>query len=127
MDTKINSIKKDLFFTVLTLGFYNIYVQIRQILDVNDLIGENKFSFTKMIMLSIFTLGLYFCWHQYSLTLVLQKKLYDDEDWFKPLWTIPLCILGPWIIVDCYQQYMINKLIQIKLQNQKEEIVLIAA
>jgi hypothetical protein len=106
------SIFKDILFTFLTLGLFNIWVQFRQMVDTNLILGKDEFSPLKTLVFSVWTLGAYFAYHEYTLTRTLQKLVYHDDDWTKPLWTIPATIFGLWFLVDSYQQSLINLYIE---------------
>lgn len=105
---KKESIYRDFFLTLVTFGFWNIYVQIRQITDCNELIGKEKHNFLKMILFSIFTLGLFFAYHEYVLCMDLQEKLYGRRNRWHALWVFPMAILGIWPTIDSYQQLLLN-------------------
>lgn len=105
---KQRSIVWDFILTVLSFGLFNIYVQIRQIFDANDLTSDGKFSFTRVIILSLFTFGLYFTYHEYIMTIELHQKLYGEKAKLKNFWVIPATFIGIWPAVDSYQQVLIN-------------------
>jgi hypothetical protein len=102
------SIFWDIVWTVLTFGLFNIYVQIRQIMDSNDILGREEFSFWKLLVLSILTLGLYFMYFEYKMTKELQLAVngsYSKEVcWLCAIATF----FGLWFVVDSYQQSLIN-------------------
>ena len=105
---KIESILKDFFLTILTLGFWNLYVQFRQIEDINEIYSKKKYSLSKTVLYSVFTFGLYFCYHEYTLTLDIQEKTYGVRRKLTSLWVLIATFLGIWPAVDSYQQAMLN-------------------
>jgi hypothetical protein len=111
---KKHNLLLDFTLSILTLGLYNIWIQIRQILDVNETLQEDKYSLFFTLFLSLITLGLYFCYFEYKMTRDLLKKRYGDDDWIKPLWTMLASFLGLWFLVDLYQQQILNELVDIK-------------
>ncbi|TDJ06434.1 MAG: hypothetical protein E2O68_05015 [Deltaproteobacteria bacterium] len=102
------SIFLDILFTILTFGLFNLWVQLRQMIDANEILGKDDFSAFKVLLFSLLTLGLYFSWHEYSMTRTLQYKVYGDNDWVKPLWTAVATFFGLWFLVDSYQQSLLN-------------------
>jgi hypothetical protein len=109
-----SSIIKDILLTCLTLGIWNLYVQIRQIADINQLLGVREIpSFAKVFLFSVLTLGIYFCYHEYKLTNKLHSlnynKTYPGNEYFMGF----LTFLGLWFIVDSYQQSLINAYLEV--------------
>lgn len=107
---KSESIIRDFFYTIFTLGFYNLWVQFRQMEDVNEAYSKNLHSFTKTMILSALTFGTYFLYHEYRLTTQINKKLIDKPRKMFSLWVIPATFLGLWPLVDSYQQALLNAL-----------------
>jgi len=108
------SILWDIVWTILTLGLFNIWVQIRQIVDSNEIIGRQEFSFFKLALLTIITIGFYFVWHEYKMTKILMNKVYPNEPGSiegTSLLCAALAFFGLWFLVDSYQQHLINKII----------------
>lgn len=103
-----HSIFWDIFWTVLTLGFFNLWVQIRQIQDTNSLLNKDNFSFIKVMIFSILTLGIYFCYHEYKMTRELSILVNNDKNDLIPLLAAVATFFGLWFIVDSYQQNLIN-------------------
>ncbi len=113
-DLEKKSFLWDFFWTIITFGLFNIWVQIRQIVDTNEILGSREFSFFRLALLTIITLGLYFVWHEYKMTKILMQKLYPDEPGSvegTSLLSAALAFLGLWFLVDSYQQHLLNKII----------------
>jgi hypothetical protein len=117
------SFYKDILLTLLTFGIWNIYVQMRQIWDVNELLKnrEKMPSFVFVVICSLFTLGIYFCYHEYKLTRKLHILLNNCENRPIEYGTAILAFFGLWFVVDSYQQDMINQYIDKYSLNQIEE------
>ncbi len=102
----------DIILTILTLGLWNLWVQVRQVNSVNVIEGKDRFPpMIFILLLSIFTFGIYFFYHEYKMTKILHQKICGHT---KPYIEIPMALLtflGLWFIVDSYQQSLINKLI----------------
>lgn len=105
---KPHSIFLDILLTLLTFGLFNFWIQIRQIVDTNEVIGEYKFSVFKMIAFSILTLGLYFAYHEFKMTRELHLQKEGVENPTIEFITLVLAFLGFWFIVDSYQQSLLN-------------------
>ena len=114
---KKNSILLDIFLTIITLGFFNLWVQIRQCNDVNQLLNREEFSVFFLIFFSIITLGLYFVWHEYKMTKEVLIKVQGPSDSvdLKALLGAIAAAFGLWFIIDSYQQDLINKYIENQL------------
>lgn len=109
-----SSILKDILLTFLTLGLWNLYVQIRQIADVNELLGDREVpSFAFVFLLSVITLGIYFCYHEYKLTRELHKLNFNEVYTPTEVLVSLLTFFGLWFIVDSYQQSLINRYVRI--------------
>ena len=106
---KQHNILVDILLTIITLGFFNLWIQLRQISDINELLGEDEFSFFWTIVWSIFTFGLYFCYHEYKMTLKVQKIALGHESKDIAILCALGSFLGLWFFVDSYQQHMINE------------------
>ena len=106
---KKHNILLDILLTLVTFGLYNLWVQLRQIWDVNEILGEDRFSFFWMLVFSLLTLGFYFAYHEYRLTKLMQNKVEGHSTvwicWFSAI----SAILGFWFITDSYQQSLINR------------------
>jgi len=107
-DVKLKSIFWDIFWTVLTFGLFNFWVQFRQIQDVNDILGRDQYSLFKVFLFSVLTLGLYFVYHEYKLTRELHPLAYGTDGKTEAILCGVAAFFGLWFIVDSYQQSMIN-------------------
>ena len=106
--TKPHSIFLDLFLSIITLGLFNFWIQIRQIVDTNEVMGRDQFSIFKVIVFSILTLGLYFAYHEFKMTRELHKIRDGVENPTIEFISMVLAFLGFWFIVDSYQQSLLN-------------------
>ncbi len=121
IDVTKSSVVRDIILTILTFGIWNIYVQMRQIWDVNDLISSSDDKIPSIAIVFIFsllTLGLYFCYHEYKLTKKLHILLDGHRDKAIEITMGVLAFLGLWFLVDSYQQSLINKYINQNLAVQ---------
>ena len=110
---KTHSVIRDIILTLITFGLWNLYVQFRQIEDVNDILGEPKLpSLLKVLLLSLITLGLYFCYYEYKLTKILHQLNYKKTYTFNEVACGLMTFIGLWFIVDSYQQSLINDYIE---------------
>tara|TARA_B100000029_G_scaffold500564_1_gene572497 strand:- start:98 stop:460 length:363 start_codon:yes stop_codon:yes gene_type:complete len=106
---EFKSVLFDIILTIITLGLFNLWVQIRQLHDINTIIGENKYSFTIVLIFCIFTFGIYFIYHEYKITKELHLLIYKERYHLVEFLMIPLTACGLWFFVDSYQQGLINK------------------
>jgi hypothetical protein len=106
-----SSILLDILLTILTFGLWNFYVQMRQIWDVNELLPKDKPipSVVLVLVFSILTLGLYFCYHEYKLTKKLHILQYGVANPTIEYGAAILSFFGLWFVVDSYQQNLINQ------------------
>jgi hypothetical protein len=111
---KINkkSILFDVLLTLITFGLWNIWVQVRQILDVNEILGRDEFSLSRAFFFSLISFGLYFCYHEYKMTKVLQEKTFDVDNKTAPFLCALATFFGLWFVVDSYQQSIINEYLE---------------
>jgi hypothetical protein len=113
MTIKSQSIFRDILFTILSLGLWNFYIQMRQIWDVNEMIGRNEIaSFTKVVILTVLTFGLYFSYHEYLMTKKLHIMVYGVEKTEIEILFGVITFLGIWVVVDAYQQDLLNQLVE---------------
>jgi hypothetical protein len=98
----------DILFTILTVGLYNLYFQLRKVLDINEREGKEVFTFWKVALFSVLTFGFYFIYHQFKVTLYLHEKTFGDKKIVSSIWTIPITFIGLWILVDVYHQLLLN-------------------
>lgn len=110
---KINSIFVDILLTLFTFGIWNLWVQFRQISDTNEILGNKEFpSMVKLILFSIITFGIYFIYHEYSLTKKLHLLNFGEEMFHVEIFIVIFTVLGLWFLVDSYQQSLLNKFIE---------------
>jgi len=104
----VRNIAMDIVLTLLTCGFFNLYLQYRQVLAINAMIKEQKYSFGKWFLFTIITCGIYHFYHEYRKTqdicLSIGKEKSDD-----PVIHVLLAVFGFSIVVDALQQVEINK------------------
>jgi hypothetical protein len=111
-DLHRNSLLKDIGLTVITFGFWNLWVQFRQIEDTNLILKRDKIpSFFKVILFSVLTLGIYFAYHEFYLTRELHKLVFKRTYLFQEVCFALMAFIGLWFIVDCYQQSLLNDII----------------
>lgn len=111
MNVKKESVVKDIALTIVTFGFWNLWVQLRQMSDVNDLLGEERFSHSLFIfvLLIILTLGLYLVYHEFIMTRELHKLSFKRSYLLSEILVGFLTFLGLWFVVDAYQQMLLNR------------------
>lgn len=104
----VRSIGKDIIFTILTCGLFNIYVQSRQIKAVNAMMREEKYNFLHWSLFTLLTCGIYHIYHEYrkSTDIALTMK---DHDRNEGLVSLLLTIFGMSLIADAIQQTHINR------------------
>ena len=110
------SIFLDILLTICTFGLFNLWVQLRQMIDTNEILENDEFSAFKTVLFSILTLGIYFVWHEYSMTRTLQNEVLGDDDWVLPFWAGVATFFGLWFLVDSYQQSLLNTYVENKAQ-----------
>lgn len=113
-DVKIESIIADIVLTIITLGIWNLWVQLRQIYDVNQLLGQKKFpeSILKLLFFTLITLGFYFIYHEIMMTRALHRLNYGKSYFLLNIIVGFLTFFGLWFIVDSYQQNLLNRYIE---------------
>jgi hypothetical protein len=96
-----------LLLTLVTCGLYDIYWQYRQMLCVNDMLGERKYRFWPWLLLTLFTLGFYNVYHEYRVTSDIARvtgRAGRHDAWIAAV----LSAVGFSILVDAIQQSRIN-------------------
>ncbi|MFT6069693.1 MAG: hypothetical protein ACJAT2_001526 [Bacteriovoracaceae bacterium] len=112
-DIKVNSIFLDIILTLCTFGIWNLWVQLRQISDANEILGSKEFpSILKLVLLSLITFGIYFIYHEYTLTKKLHVLNFGEEIFHIEIFIIIFTVFGLWFLVDSYQQSLLNKFIE---------------
>lgn len=110
---KSRSIGLDILLTIITFGLWNFYVQIRQIWDLNDLEPSRELPpFYLVVIFSLLTFGLYFCYHEYKMTQEIHLLIYGQENKVVELLFAVMTFMGLWVIVDVYQQSLMNNYIE---------------
>jgi len=104
----VRNIALDLILTILTLGLFNLWVQHRQMVAVNSMLGQQKYSFWLWFLLTIVTCGIYHIYHEYrksdDLARLLGRQGSNDG-----LVSLLLTIFGLAIVNDAIQQTRINE------------------
>jgi hypothetical protein len=103
----VRSIVFDIILTLLTFGFFNLYVQYVQMKAVNVMIGEKKYTWFLWFFLSIITFGLYHIYHEYRKSSDIARALNKDES-IGTIINLMLTIFGLHIVADAIQQSEIN-------------------
>jgi Domain of unknown function (DUF4234) len=101
------SIAVCLLLTLVTCGLYDIYWQYRQMLSVNDMLGERKYRFGPWLLLTLLTLGFYNIYHEYRVTSDIARvtgRAGRRDAWIAAV----LSAVGLSILVDAIQQSRIN-------------------
>ena len=107
------SLLRDIFLTIITFGLWNLYVQIRQIRFLDKLEPDNGIpSIFFIIILSLLTFGLYFCYHEYRVAKKLHQALGENDQELVEVLCGLATFLGLWILTDLYQQYLINTFVE---------------
>ena len=103
------SIFVDLILIFITFGFWNIWMQYRQIRDFNK-ISNYRYSFLKWFLFSLITFGIDHVYHEYKLTRGMIKEVEPDSDaQLIGLIAGAISATGLWIFVDIYQQDLLNQ------------------
>ncbi len=103
----VRSVVRDLVFTILTFGFFNLYVQYRQMAALNALLMETRYRFWPWLFWTILTFGLYHVYHEYRRGEDL-KGLLKRPTRYEPVAALVLTLVGFGIVTDCIHQYLIN-------------------
>lgn len=104
----IRNITKDVIFTILTCGLFNLYVQHRQMLAINALLKEEKYKFWTWFLLTLVTCGIYHIYHEYRKSSDLAAAMKDQSP-NEPLVVLLLLIFGLFFVADAIQQSHINR------------------
>lgn len=112
MNVKKKNFVFDCILILITGGLWNIWMQYRQIRDYNLLTNSDKYSFTKWFLLSLITFGIYHVIHEYRLTkdICIMNGLIENE--VISIASAALSITGLWVLVDLYQQELINQKVE---------------
>ena len=115
------NIVKEVIFTILTCGLWDIVWQYKQIRMVNTLLGERRFNFVSWLLLTLVTCGVYHLYHEYLMgraIVELQRKYGLDPSEGLPALSIILALLSFGIITDAIQQKELNLIVE-KLRHGK--------
>lgn len=103
----IRSIPTDIILTIVTCGLFNLVVQHKQMLAVNDMLGEDKYHFVPWLLLTLVTCGLYHVYHEYRMAEDI-AECSDRSAGSDGIIALVLAALGLPIVVDAIQQSNIN-------------------
>lgn len=103
----VRSIGLDIFFTIITFGLYNIYIQYCQVKAVNVMLGEEKYSWGWWLFLTIVTFGLYHIYHEYRQATDIEHKAGGVQHLV--LLSVALSCFGLAPVCDAIQQSHINR------------------
>lgn len=103
----VRNIALDIVLTLLTCGLYNIYIQYRQMLAVNDMLGTRKYDFFNWAVFTLITCGIYHVYHEYRKTEDIMRHV-ERPNSNEPIISIVLAIFGLFIVIDAIQQTHIN-------------------
>ncbi len=106
-DEHVKNIALCLVLSLITCGIYNLYWQYQQILAVNDMLLEEKYSFWHWLLLTFVTCGLYHIYHEYRMSediaRVCERREKNDG-----LVSLLLTIFALSMVADAIQQSHIN-------------------
>ena len=108
----------DIVITVLTCTLFSLYVQHRQILAVNAMVGSRKYSFLVWFLLSIITCGLYHFYHEYLKSADIAQVM-GDENTVEPILHLLLNVFAVKLIADALQQEQINRFFEGKVRGNE--------
>lgn len=103
----IRNVFLDIIFTLITCGLFNIYIQYCQILSINDMLQEERYSFLKWFLFSIVSCGLYHIYHEYVKGEDIDRCIGLGGN--TGVVCLLLTIFGLSIIADAIQQKHINE------------------
>lgn len=107
-----SNIALDIVLTFITCGIYYFFWQRRQILAINHLLEEEKYSFLLWCLLTLATCGLFNIYYEYYMAQGLteaQEKHGRPKTKELPVLSLLLTIFGLNIVADAIQQNEINK------------------
>jgi hypothetical protein len=103
----VKSIPVSLILTFVTCGVYNLYWQYRQMLAVNEMLNEDKYSFLPWLLLTFVTCGIWHIYHEYRMSEDIAKAT-GREAKSDGLISVLLSLFGFSFVVDAIQQSHIN-------------------
>jgi hypothetical protein len=104
----VRSIVVDLLLSLVTCMLFSLYVQHKQILAVNHMIGQRKYSFWPWFLLSVITCGFYHLYHEYIKSEDIAIVM-GDQNKVEPALHLILNVFGFKIVADALQQDQINR------------------
>jgi hypothetical protein len=104
----VRSIVVDIILALITCMLFSLYIQHKQILAVNDMIGRPKYSFLSWFLLSLVTCGIYHFYHEYIKSEDIAIAM-GDQNKVEPALHLILNIFGFKIVADALQQDQINR------------------
>lgn len=106
---KQHNILIDCILLIITFGIWNIYMQYRQIQDMKTF--STNYSFLKWALLSLITFGIYHVYHEYKMTKDICLFLEIPSNRIYALFSAIGSLSGLWIIVDLFQQDLLNDIV----------------
>ena len=103
----IRNVVLDIVLTIVTCGLFNVYVQYCQILAINDMLKEERYSFLQWFLFSLVTCGLYHIYHEYVKGIDIDKCT-NQPNGNMGVICLLLTLFGLSIIADAIQQNHIN-------------------
>lgn len=104
----VRNITLDLILTLITCGLFNIYLQYKQLVAVNTMLGYEKYSFLHWSLLTLITCGLYHIYHEYRKTTDIMTLLRRDNA-VETAMIVALTAFGLPFVADAIQQAQINR------------------
>ena len=98
----------DIVCAILTCGLFNIYIQKKQMIALNEMLKQPKYSFGNWLLYSILTCCIYHIYHEYRMgtDIALCNKEANPN---LPLVCLGLSLFGFTIVADAIQQFHINQ------------------
>lgn len=104
----IRNIVIDIILTIITLGLWNLWVQHRQMVAVNEMIQKQRYSFLPWFLFTLITCGLYHIYHEWRMSQDISELL-GAKAVNLPLITLVLSLFALPIVADAIQQSFINR------------------
>ena len=108
MKEHVRNIALDIVITLLTCGLYNLYVQAKQMAAINEMLGEERYTFVPWLLLTLVTCGIYHIYHEYRMSTDIAVAQ-GREPGSDAVIVIVLSLFGMSIVVDAIQQSQINQ------------------
>jgi Domain of unknown function (DUF4234) len=103
----VRNIVLDIVLVLVTCHLWTLYVQHRQMVAVNAMLRENKYSWGLWFILSLITCGIYHIYHEYRKSSDIDRVLKVQSN--EPVINILLTIFGLTVVADALQQAQINR------------------